>query len=157
MSPARLSGRVRLAGRRPLTPLWRSSLRRLLSRALEDGRRAGAVSVVFVGDDEIRELNRRFLGEDRATDVLAFDLSEDGSRGDPHPDDLLGEIVVSVETARREASARGVPLDRELALYALHGLLHLLGLDDADPASRRRMRRAEARRLALWDEAAAEG
>jgi probable rRNA maturation factor len=111
------------------------------------------VSVVFVGDAEIRDLHRRFLGEDSATDVLAFDLGEPGGRGDPHPGDLLGEIVVSVETAAREAARRGEPLERELALYALHGLLHLLGLDDSDPGSRRRMRRAEARHLALWDEA----
>jgi len=143
---------VTLSGRRPLTARWRTSLRRLLSRVLEEGERRGTVHVVFVGDDEIRDLHHRYLGEDSPTDVITFPLAEEGDEGDPHPDDVLGEIVVSVETARREAARRGLAVERELALYALHGALHLLGLDDTDPASRRRMRRAEARHLARWAE-----
>jgi rRNA maturation RNase YbeY len=90
--------------------------------------------VVFVGDDEIREVHRRFFGVDTPTDVVAFPL---------HDGDLLGEVVVSVDTARSESRARGLTLARELALYAIHGVLHVLGYDHDDRWERRQMRRME--------------
>ena len=56
---------------------------------------------------------------------------------------MCGEIVVSAETAAREASRRGLPVPREVALYSIHGALHIMGFDDLDPQSRRAMRHGE--------------
>jgi probable rRNA maturation factor len=109
------------------------------ARALRP-RRAGALSVALVDDRAIRRLHRDHMGLDSATDVLAFPL--EGS-----PGGLLGEVVASAETARREAAARGVAPADELLLYVVHGVLHLLGFDDHAPSSRRRMRAAERRAL----------
>jgi probable rRNA maturation factor len=83
------------------------------------------VHVLVTGDERIRELNYRFLGEDRPTDVLSFpdgDVLPSGRR-------LLGQIVVSLETARRQAAAAAITELRELSELVLHGTLHLLGYD----------------------------
>src|SRR5688572_16001016 len=104
--------------------------------------RGGLVlSVALTGDREIRRINRRFLGHDWATDVIAFPLGDGGgsARG---PD---GEVVVSLERAVAQARARGHAWRAELALYLVHGVLHLQGHDDHAPAARRRMLAAERR------------
>jgi probable rRNA maturation factor len=97
------------------------------------------LSVVLVDDATIHEVNARVLGHDWPTDVITFPYAA--------PPALEAELLVSVETARREAAERGhAPLD-ELALYAVHGALHLVGYDDHTAADRRRMRAAERRWL----------
>lgn len=85
------------------------------------------VEVVFVDDARIRTLNRRFRGVDRPTDVLSFSALE----GEPMPgaEDELGSLVVSLETASRQARALGHRVDDELAVLLVHGLAHLLGFD----------------------------
>lgn len=88
------------------------------------GCRAANLHVALVDDQRIADLNERFLQHDGATDVLSFDLSE--GRGS----EVEGEIVISLDTALREARRRGHDPEVELALYAAHGALHLLGLDD---------------------------
>jgi probable rRNA maturation factor len=109
------------------------------------------VHIVLVDDATIRGLNRQFHGTDAPTDVLSFPLAAEEPRGseawDPEAEGPEGEVVVSVETARREAAARGVAVQAELALYVIHGVLHLLGFDDLDETERARMRTAEARHL----------
>jgi probable rRNA maturation factor len=83
------------------------------------------VHVLVTGDERIRELNRDFLGHDRPTDVLSFpdgDVLPSGRR-------LLGQIVVSLDTARRQAGDLGHSEMRELSELTLHGVLHLLGYD----------------------------
>ena len=138
------ASRVLFSGRRALSAAPRAALKRLLSAVLVEHGRVGTVSVVFVDDEEIRRLHREYLDCDHATDVLTFPLEEaDG----PGRDDVLGEIFVSVDTARREADRRSEVLEREIALYALHGVLHLVGFDDGEPDARRRMRRAERKYL----------
>jgi probable rRNA maturation factor len=99
------------------------------------------VSVALVDDATIAEVNRRWLGHDGPTDSIAFAYDED-----PGPDGMRGEVVVSAETARREARKRGVEPRGELLLYVAHGVLHLLGWEDDTPARRRSMN-ARARRL----------
>jgi probable rRNA maturation factor len=94
-----------------------------------------ALSLAIVTDPEIRRLNRRFLGHDRATDVLSFRL--DGvplGKGG-----FLGEVVVSADTAAREARRRRLSAEEELLRYVAHGILHLLGYDDRRPRDRARM------------------
>jgi len=92
------------------------------------------ISVALVNDAVIREVNREHLGHDWATDSIAFDYGDD-----PAPDGLTGEVVVSAETAVREAQARGKSAAHELLLYVAHGTLHLLGWEDDTAPLRRRM------------------
>ena len=87
-------------------------------------RAAGEISVMLVGDREIRDLNRRFLSRDRSTDVISFRMWE-GPFYKLHPE-ILGDVVVNVEQAGRLRK----DLRKELALYIVHGLLHLLGYVD---------------------------
>jgi probable rRNA maturation factor len=99
---------------------------RLALRALGRGR--SSATLVFTDDEEIRVLNRDYRAHDRATDVLSFHLQELAGEGDPAGDGiLLGDIVISVETARRRAHGRRLPA--ELERLAVHGLCHLFGHD----------------------------
>lgn len=126
-----------------IKPQW-APLRKVLLSVLKDHGASGTLSLALVDDALIRKVHREFLKEDRATDVLSFLLEA----GDPEGHEkVFGEVVVSAETALREAKKRGLPPEEELALYAIHGTLHLVGYDDQDPGSRRRMRRAEKRYL----------
>ena len=87
------------------------------------------LSVALVDDDRMTQLHGQYLNIDAPTDVLTFDLS-DPDAGESAGID--GEIVVSVDTARREAEARGLPTSTEILLYVIHGVLHLVGYDDVD-------------------------
>ena len=92
------------------------------------GRAGGDVEVLVLGDDAIRRLNAAWRGVRRRTDVLAFPLEvPDG------PSPLVGQIVISADTARRQARRLRVPLPLELDLLVTHGVLHLVGYDDRDP------------------------
>lgn len=102
---------------------------------------------MVVSDEEIRALNRDYREVDRPTDVLSFSLAEPGALADPHGAVFLGEIYLSVETARAQAREARRPLAREVAHLAIHGLLHLLGHDHPTRAARRRMAALEARLL----------
>jgi probable rRNA maturation factor len=110
----------------------RLSVRRLgraADRALAAlGRPAGAVDVTIVDDAAIRALNRRFRGVGRRTDVLAFPLEVPDAAGA-----LVGQVVISAETAARQARRLGVSIALELDLLVTHGILHLVGYDDRDP------------------------
>lgn len=99
------------------------------------------VSVIGVGDPRMAQLNKKHLGHPGSTDVLTFDLSDGGA-------EIEGEIVISLDTARREAKRRGHSASAEAALYAVHGVLHLLGYDDHEPRRAARMHRMEDEILA---------
>jgi probable rRNA maturation factor len=88
---------------------------------------------MLVDDGEITRLNKLFLKRRGPTDVIAFEGDEQ----------LLGEIAISVDTARRQARERNIPLEHELMLLGIHGLLHLDGFDDAKIKSWREMKQAE--------------
>ena len=85
------------------------------------------LSILLVDDDEITQLNRQYLSRDHPTNVLAFPMRE-GQDKHLHPT-LLGDVVISAETAEREAQQRDVPLEEEIALLLTHGILHLLGYE----------------------------
>ncbi|HMI84469.1 MAG TPA: rRNA maturation RNase YbeY [Polyangiaceae bacterium] len=91
------------------------------------------LSIAITDDREIRELNKVFRHRDRATDVLAFAMREGqplgANRLPNQPGEMLGDVVVSVETARRQASQRRRPLEAEMLMLLAHGLLHLVGYD----------------------------
>lgn len=103
-----------------------------------------ALSLALVSDARIRPLKKRWLGIDAATDVLSFPA---GDGPNPFGPRLLGDLVISLETARRVAREQRVPLEQELARYLAHGLLHLLGHDHQTPRDARRMERVERRLL----------
>ena len=137
---------VSMRGRRApaLAARLARSARRLL-RALRLER--AELSVLLVSDREMRRLNHHWRGRDRPTDVLAFAQSEGPAAA---PDGLLGDVVISVDAARRQAAERGETLGREADRLLIHGLLHLLGYDhERSAAEARRMQRRE-RALARW-------
>jgi len=85
------------------------------------------VSITFVADRKIRELNLQYRGLDSPTDVLAFSMREgEFQEINPH---LLGDVVISVETAQRQAIEAGHSLEEEIGILLIHGLLHLVGYD----------------------------
>lgn len=127
---------------------------RLVERTLAaEGVAAGAaVSVVFTDDATVHALNREYRGVDRPTDVLSFGLSDDDAQGAPHDEGFLlppgsaaqlGELAVSVETASRQAAVHHRTTAHELAHLVVHGVLHLLGHDHAEPAAEAAMRARE--------------
>jgi probable rRNA maturation factor len=97
-----------------------------------------AVSLVIIDDAGIRRVNRDHLDHDWPTDVIAFDLREGPDEGGP-----AGEILVNAEQAEREARGGGWSPESELLFYVAHGLLHLLGYDDATPEERSHMHRLQ--------------
>ena len=112
----------------------RVELARMIRAAARHDRRADyEVSVRLCDDAAIRALNRDYRGKDKPTDVLAF-AQREGPAGKLHPE-MLGDVVISVDTARRQGK-RG--LYRELLHLASHGLCHLLGYDHRDDAEERR-------------------
>ncbi len=121
----------------------RERARRAVKAALQQEGVPGPVevSVLLADDATVRALNRTYRGKDRPTDVLAF--PQDGSGPVP----VLGDVVVSVERAARQARRAGHPVEREVALLVAHGTLHLLGHDDETRAGERAMRAAQDRIL----------
>ncbi len=112
-----------------------ADVRAVVAAAFERERAGEPCVAVSVLDDEaIRAVNARWLGHDWATDAIAFSYADD-----PGPDGVRGEVLVSAETARREAAARGADAREELLLYVAHGTLHLLGWNDDTPARRTAM------------------
>lgn len=104
------------------------------------------LTVVITTDARIRRLKRRWFGVDEATDVLSFPA------GEPMPNEerALGDVVISLDTARRRAAQDGRSLAFELSRYLAHGILHLMGLDhERSPREARKMARLEARLLGL--------
>lgn len=100
--------------------------------------RDAELSVLLCDDATIRELNRDYRKKDRPTDVLAFAMRE-GEGGELHPH-LLGDVVISMETARRQAQEHQRTVADEVTFLLAHGLLHLLGYDHRTAAEDRAMR-----------------
>jgi len=121
------------------------------------------MSVVFVGEDTMADLNERFLEGDGPTDVLAFPIDDDALPGGRQPDQggrgpgssadesapptVLGDVLVCPAVAQRQAEALGRSLDDELALLVVHGVLHLLAYDHAEPEETVTMQRRETELL----------
>jgi rRNA maturation RNase YbeY len=108
----------------------RVRLRAVVRRVARAEGRLPDLTIVITDDAAIRRLNRAFHGTDAPTDVLAFEA------GEP---DYLGDVIISYETARRNARAAGWRIADELDLLVVHGVLHLLGYDDTRPRARAKM------------------
>jgi probable rRNA maturation factor len=141
-------GRVRLLNRQRRLKLDSAALRSIAQSVLTgEGADPGvAVELVLVRDEAIRALNEAYLGRPVPTDVLAFPADREAWPVDETP--LLGSVVVSVDTAIRQADERALPVGLELRRLIAHGVLHLLGYRDAAPRERARMRRREDHYLA---------
>lgn len=102
------------------------------------------VSMIFVDDNYIRSLNAEYRDIDKATDVLSFALNEgEEMPEEAEAEDLLGDIVISLPTAKRQAEEYGHSFEREVAYLAAHGSLHLLGYDHMTDEDREVMREKE--------------
>jgi probable rRNA maturation factor len=114
---------------------------RVLGLINKDGR--ADLEIVFLDDAAIRKLNRAYKGESVPTDVLSFgiDRREFGEKK------FLGEIFISLDTARRNAKIFGAAFEEEVVLYVIHGILHLFGYDDLTAVERARMSRKQERIL----------
>ena len=113
------------------------SVRAAVCEALRFGGRSGALlAIVFVTDPVLLEMHAVHLNDPTETDVISFDLGEEG-------EGPVGELYVSVDRARSIAEQRCVSLARELTLYVVHGVLHLCGYDDHEDEDRKEMRQAE--------------
>jgi len=138
----------------PVTPELEDLFRKIVLATLEaegEGEEV-EVSLVLVDDQRIQELNRDYRGIDRPTDVLSFAQREsvEGEEDFVSEEDewLLGDIVISMETAQRQATEYGHSLERELGFLIVHGCLHLLGYDHETEAERQVMREKEENILA---------
>ena len=112
------------------------------------GQPEAEISLSFISDRRIQSLNRIYRGKDQPTDVLAFSLANSKQakvkkKGDRSPPLFLGDVVISVPTARRQARERRHSLRREIAWLMIHGILHLMGYDHEEASDARRMRRKE--------------
>ncbi len=111
---------------------------------------AGTLSVSFVSETEMEEINRTYVGHEGLTDVICFDYRESGCglpKEDGDTDPVEVEIIVCPSVARREAVKRGLPYSKEVVLYLVHGLLHAAGEDDLKPGLKRIMRRRELKTI----------
>jgi len=127
-------------------------LRRLIKAArkslqVEQFGKSAEISIVLADDERIQELNREYRKADRPTDVLAFSQLEGEETEVPGKRLALGDVVISVDTAERQAAEQGHALENELDLLIIHGVLHLLGYDDQTEADAAEMRRHENRIL----------
>lgn len=114
-------------------------VRRVLSK---EGRTIAEISVIFIDGPTMREMNRKFLAHDYATDVISFPLSSDG-----RPD---GEIYINADRAREQAARYEVPFGEEIARLVIHGTLHLAGYDDKGKRRARIMKKAEDAHVKYW-------
>lgn len=130
--------KVSIASPQELVPLNRAGLREIVRTVLSGEQISDfEISLAFVDNATIHRLNKQFLGHDEPTDVLSFPLSE------PSAKKLAGELVIGAEVALEQAQARGHDVQAELALYVIHGLLHLCGLDDKTAKYANEMRQRE--------------
>jgi probable rRNA maturation factor len=136
-------GKIAIASPQETVPIDRGRLREIVRAVLAGEDVADAeISLAFVDNATIHALNRRYLDHDEPTDVLSFPLSE------PNAKRLAGELVIGAEVALAQAQERGHDVQAELALYVIHGLLHLCGCDDKTPAAAQEMRQRERHYLA---------
>lgn len=105
------------------------------------GKKVGDIGYMFVDDEKILEVNREYLQHDYYTDIITFDYCEN--------DELNGDLVISLDTVRTNAELFGKTYEEELYRVIIHGVLHLIGINDKGPGEREIMEAAENKALAL--------
>lgn len=111
------------------------------------------LSVIFVDENSIAELNKRWMDESGPTDVLSFPMDElrPGDNSESISDSLLGDIVICPQIAQSQAVAANKLVDEEINLLLVHGFLHLLGFDHAEPVEHKQMFSLQDQILAEWE------
>ena len=131
-------GRIAIHNQQEAAPIDFTRMREVARAVLEGEDEAEAeISLAFVDNATIHRLNKRYLDHDEPTDVLSFPLSEAKAKR------MSGELVIGAEVALAQATERGHDVQAELALYIIHGLLHLCGHDDHEDRDRVEMRQRE--------------
>lgn len=112
------------------------------------GKKVGDVAYIFCDDEKILEVNKQYLQHDYYTDIITFDYCEDlaAMGGD---DTISGDMFISLDTVRTNAEGLNVPYEQELYRVIIHGILHLLGINDKGPGEREIMERAEDKALSM--------
>ena len=137
-------GKIKVASPQELLVVDRGRMRQAAQVVLDGENEPDAeISLAFVDNPTIHRLNQRYLQHDEPTDVLSFPLSEPGAKK------LQGELVIGVEVAQAQALERGHDIQAELALYVIHGVLHLCGHDDHGEREAAAMRERERHYLRL--------
>jgi probable rRNA maturation factor len=132
------------AAARRLRPWLEEVLANLPSLPAAVGEEERSLGIRFAGDREVRRVNRTYRGKDKPTDVLSFPGDPEAPENDGH----LGDILISVPTARRQAEAAGHPVERELKVLLLHGILHCMGYDhETDDGTMERLEKRLRRRF----------
>jgi probable rRNA maturation factor len=130
--------KVSIASPQEQVAIDRGRMRQIVRTVLEgESETEAEISLAFVDNPTIHQLNKRYLDHDEPTDVLSFTLSAAGARK------LEGELVIGAELAQAQATARAHAVEAELALYVIHGLLHLCGFDDTSERAAAQMRERE--------------
>lgn len=125
-------------------PVKGELIERAAKAALENQSANGDLTIVLTDDAQLHQLNHDYLGVDAPTDVLSFPAAEtDPDTGTPY----LGDILISIQRAESQAQSAGHPLEAELQLLVVHGVLHLLGHDHAEPEDKTRMWNAQGQVL----------
>lgn len=123
---------------------WEELITKVVDKVLEmHQQRESEVSVTFVDDQYIHQLNLDYRGVDRPTDVLSFALDEGEEMPQVATEHILGDIIISLETAKRQAEEYNHTLGREIAFLTVHGALHLLGYDHQTAEDTKLMREKE--------------
>lgn len=131
-------GKISVASPQETVPIDRGRMREIARHVLDgEGVKEAEISLAFVDNPTIHRLNKQFLDHDEPTDVLSFPLSDRNARK------LAGELVIGAEVAKAQAEERGHDVQAELALYVIHGLLHLCGYDDKSEGAEKEMRARE--------------
>lgn len=147
--PGKATVHLSFQGVRPAAPLRATVRTRARRMLVAIGLQAPELSIVLCNDSFIQQLNREYRGKDKSTDVLAFPM---GVHEKTTGSLLLGDVVISLPTARLQARRRGHPLIEEVTFLLAHGMLHLLGMDHRDRQEEQAMMTYT---YALW--AAAQG
>ncbi|MDP4127599.1 MAG: rRNA maturation RNase YbeY [Bacillota bacterium] len=139
---------ISLKQRETLAILLECAIKETLNQT--GGPEEAEVSLTLVNDQRIHELNRDYRGVDRPTDVLSFALQDETDEPDSEfEDDMLGDIVISVERAMEQAEEYGHSFEREIVYLAVHGTLHLLGYDHEEENDKQEMRGKEEEVMAI--------
>ncbi len=118
--------------------------KRLVEYVLNKEERNAEIRVVYVQDEEIQALNKKYLQHDYVTDVISFPLDEENGV-------VEGEVYVCIDQAKRQAEEHSVPVRREVSRLVIHGVLHIIGYDDATPAERSFMQQKEDEYLEMFE------
>jgi len=138
---------IEAAARRRVTPALAARVKRRAAHMVAAAARGAEVGLTLTGDAGIHALNRLWRHKDKATDVLAFAMTEGAAAQVARQAGLLGDVVISVATAARQAEERDVALGDELEHLFAHGLCHLLGYDHRDDDEERVMNARMAKLL----------